>query len=426
MGDRDRGSQPEPGAQAVAHHDGSGCDEAGRQRRDGLRLRQHHVGGAGLRQLSAEHPGPHRAGIGRGGEPDDASRRADARRDRANASTACAPCRWLRRHSIQRGSRRRRRGSDFAPPRVARPTPTRARFGGGPGRRPAECSTPARSRAAPERWGCAFRRAGRRCRRRRDRTAIAGRRRPAPERGCPPSARPAGSRRQGSWRAAHPSRSSRRRARRSPRGGRPASGTPPRRACAGRRGAAAEARTAQRARPGPGRWSSPAAGREWGRRACKPAGRTSSNVDRWPAATISLSTPAKVTAAASTNIVVTASQGMGATSEPSVMSTKPLKPRPAYASARAGRLPGKSAMMSKATDPKMAYNGVCEPPPTANPTVAAIGSTTAARIARRNASCSGSFSRIRPAARPHTPAGVSMNADRTGTGAQPSHSVTAG
>ena len=50
----------------------------------------------------------------------------------------------------------------------------------------------------------------------------------------------------------------------------------------------------------------------------------------------------------------------------------------------AGRLPGKS--LSQATDPKMVNNGVCEPPPTAKLTAAAMGSTMAARNARRSAS----------------------------------------
>ena len=43
-------------------------------------------------------------------------------------------------------------------------------------------------------------------------------------------------------------------------------------------------------------------------------------------------------------------------------------------------------MISSATDPKMANSGVCEPPPTAKLTAAAMGNTIAARKARRSAS----------------------------------------
>ena len=132
------------------------------------------------------------------------------------------------------------------------------------------------------------------------------------------------------------------------------------------------------------------------------------SVDRWPAANVSLSTPENVTTTARTNIVSTASQGMGATSVPSVMRMTPLTPRPPYANARAGRLPGKSTVISRATEPKIANNGVCEPLPMAKPDAAASGSTIAARTARRAASCSGSRSLIRSIARRQRPAGVSM------------------
>jgi hypothetical protein len=54
-----------------------------------------------------------------------------------------------------------------------------------------------------------------------------------------------------------------------------------------------------------------------------------SNVARCPAAMVSLSTPAKVTAMPSKNIAVTASHGTGATNVPTVIRTAPLKPRPA-------------------------------------------------------------------------------------------------
>src|SRR5688500_4034632 len=77
------------------------------------------------------------------------------------------------------------------------------------------------------------------------------------------------------------------------------------------------------------------------------------------------------------------------------MRIAPLQPRPPYASARAGRLPGKSTRISSATAPKMVNSGVCEPPPTAKATAAEIGSMTAARPARRSASNSGSRARIR-------------------------------
>jgi len=68
------------------------------------------------------------------------------------------------------------------------------------------------------------------------------------------------------------------------------------------------------------------------------------------------------------------------------MRTAPLNPRPQYASARAGRLPGKSTNISSATDPKMVNSGVCDPPATAKLTAAATGNTIAARKARRSAS----------------------------------------
>ena len=58
-------------------------------------------------------------------------------------------------------------------------------------------------------------------------------------------------------------------------------------------------------------------------------GRTNvSSVDRCPAATVSLRTPDRVTATPSTNIVSTASHGMGATRLPNVIRMTPLTPRP--------------------------------------------------------------------------------------------------
>src|SRR4051794_21967611 len=126
------------------------------------------------------------------------------------------------------------------------------------------------------------------------------------------------------------------------------------------------------------------------------AGSTNiSRVARCPAATISLSTPAKITATPSTNISPTLNQGCGATRVPSVMRMAPLNPSPQYASALAGRLPGKSTKISSATDPKMVNNGVCDPPATVKLTAAARGSTMAARSARRSASNSGSRARSR-------------------------------
>src|ERR1700722_7240370 len=77
------------------------------------------------------------------------------------------------------------------------------------------------------------------------------------------------------------------------------------------------------------------------------------------------------------------------------MSTAPLNPRPQYASARACRLPGKSTNITSAIDPKMVNSGVCDPPSIAKLTAAAVGTTTAARNARRSASCSGSRARHR-------------------------------
>ena len=54
-----------------------------------------------------------------------------------------------------------------------------------------------------------------------------------------------------------------------------------------------------------------------------------SRVARWPAATISLSTPENVTTTPSTNITATLTHGWGATSVPRVIRTSPLNPRPA-------------------------------------------------------------------------------------------------
>lgn len=108
-----------------------------------------------------------------------------------------------------------------------------------------------------------------------------------------------------------------------------------------------------------------------------------------------------------TNIDTTLNQTCGAMRVPSTISTAPLNARPANARARAGRLPGKSAVISSDTAPKMLNSGVCEPPPTAKPIAAAIGSTTPARAARRSASYSGSRSRSRSAARRQSLAGVS-------------------
>ena len=59
------------------------------------------------------------------------------------------------------------------------------------------------------------------------------------------------------------------------------------------------------------------------------AGSTNvSSVARWPAATISLSTPENVTTTPRTNIIATLTKGWAATSVPRVISTAPLTPRP--------------------------------------------------------------------------------------------------
>src|SRR5918995_5408408 len=92
------------------------------------------------------------------------------------------------------------------------------------------------------------------------------------------------------------------------------------------------------------------------------------------------------------------------------MRTAPLNPRPPYASARAGLLPGKSTSISSATHPKMVNSGVCEPPPTAKLIAAAIGNTMPARAARRSASNSGSRARSRSNAYRNT-AAVSVGKD---------------
>ncbi len=133
------------------------------------------------------------------------------------------------------------------------------------------------------------------------------------------------------------------------------------------------------------------------------AGNTNvSSVARCPAAIVSLSTPENVTNTPRTNISATDSQACGATSVPRVISTAPLSPSPAYATARFCRLPGKSARTISAKEPKMVNSGVCEPPATAKLTAAASGTIIAARTARRSASRSGSRCRIRSAARRHT------------------------
>ena len=80
--------------------------------------------------LSAEHPGPHRAGVGRGGEPMTRPV-APTHAEIVRRSTACAP--------MPMAVGVARFGEDLddvvavatlARPRVARPTPTRARRGG--------------------------------------------------------------------------------------------------------------------------------------------------------------------------------------------------------------------------------------------------------------------------------------------------------
>ena len=90
----------------------------------------------------------------------------------------------------------------------------------------------------------------------------------------------------------------------------------------------------------------------------------SSNVTRRPAAIVSLSTPASVTAAPRTNVSATANHGIGCTNVPIDISTAPLNPRPQYAGARTRRLPGKSTSPSSQIAPSKVNNAVCERPAT--------------------------------------------------------------
>ena len=90
----------------------------------------------------------------------------------------------------------------------------------------------------------------------------------------------------------------------------------------------------------------------------------SSNVTRRPAAIVSLSTPASVTAAPRTKVSATANHGIGCTNVPIVISTAPLNPRPQYPSARTRRLPGKSTSPSSQIAPSKVNNAVCDSPAT--------------------------------------------------------------
>ena len=77
------------------------------------------------------------------------------------------------------------------------------------------------------------------------------------------------------------------------------------------------------------------------------------SVARWPAAIVSVNRPENVTTTPMTNIANTDHNVCGATSVPRVIMTNPLSASPAYASARAWRLPGKSENTSSATDPNI-------------------------------------------------------------------------
>ena len=309
--------QAEPGAQAVAHHHRAGGDEAGRQRGDGLRLRQHPIGcpglAAGRGRARAAHTGRASAAAAM---PDDAAGRADARRDGATGQ--------------QPSSRTDRGGvagfAEYLDDVVAvaalrhGPLLRRAPYASSPGARrgPSARDVPQharRIRAAPARRdahldeqvpGVVGDAIGQPLQ------VVDDPDQRAASRGQPD--RPeVGAEEVGAQRA-HRGRA-RRRPTRCPPAGRPGSGTPARRACAVRRDGAAAAGTSPRARRAPARSASRAAVPGSGPGGVHAGSTNVSSVERCPAATISLSTPENVTATASTNIVVTASHGIGATSD---------------------------------------------------------------------------------------------------------------
>ena len=90
VGDGDGQRQAETGAQAVAQHHGSRGEESLGDRGDRGGLGHHPVRGAGLRQPAAEHARPHRTGVGGRGVADDATGRTDGRRDGAAAQQLSA------------------------------------------------------------------------------------------------------------------------------------------------------------------------------------------------------------------------------------------------------------------------------------------------------------------------------------------------
>ena len=186
--------------------------------------------------------------------------------------------------------------------------------------------------------------------------------------------------------------------RRHRRGGRPGSGTPARRAAE----FVVMARRQQEQRGGNGeRERDEPAEEAFGNGTGGRAGGQHEviSVERWPAATISLSTPENVTATARTNIVSTRQPGDRRHQRAKGDEDDAVDAEPAVRQRPAGRLPGKSTVISRATEPKIANSGVCEPLPTAKPTAAASGSTIAARAARRARRARGSRS-LMPVDRP--------------------------
>ena len=130
------------------------------------------------------------------------------------------------------------------------------------------------------------------------------------------------------------------------------------------------------------------------------AGSTNVNrVARCAAAIAELSTPANVTATPSTNIVVTASQGMGATRVPSVISTAPSDAQSGVGDGAAGPVAGEVDDDQQGDRAEDGEQRCLTGTPTANPTPPAIGITKPARAARRSASNSGSRASMRFSAR---------------------------
>ena len=236
---------------------------------------------------------------------------------------------------------------------------------------------------------------------------LAGRRPPAPARDCPRSVRPAGSRRRGSCPAARPSPSTTS----SP------VASPSSRSASVRhtaRGVPSQlvvmARREQEQRGGharaPARSTQPSRRSGIGPDGVHAGSTNVSSVERWPAATISLSTPENVTATPSTNISPTASHGMRRHQRAERDQDGAVDAEAAVGQRARGPVAGEvddDQQRDRSEDReqrrlRIARDGEADAP---RPT----GTTIAARTARRSASCSGSRSRTRSTARRHRPAG---------------------